>query len=128
MREELKTMLAQADEKLRAARILLDGNAWADAASRAYYAAFHAVSAALLSLGKTYSSHAQILGAFNKEFIRPGIFPKYFTKILTRLFEDRQIGDYDFIPSLSEEEARQDIEDAQQIVKAISGFLSSKEH
>ena len=60
MREELAAMLALAEEKLRAARLLLEGEAWGDASSRAYYAAFHAVSAALLSQDETYSSHAQV--------------------------------------------------------------------
>lgn len=47
-------MLAQSEEKLRAARLLLDGGAWGDASSRAYCAAFYAVSAVLLSRGETY--------------------------------------------------------------------------
>lgn len=118
-------MLAQAEEKLRAARLLLEGSAWADATSRTYYAAFHAVSAALLSRGQTHSSHAQTLGAFNKEFIHSGIFPKEFTQVLTRLFEDRQSGDYDFEPGFTETEARQDLADAERVVKAIQHFLES---
>lgn len=125
MKDELKAMLAQAQEKLRAAGLLLDGGAWGDASSRAYYGAFHAVSAVLLSRGETYSSHAQVLGRFNKEFVHPGIFPKEFTTVLTRLYEDRQSGDYDFVAGVSESEARQDVIDAHRIVDAIHRFLSS---
>ncbi len=125
MKDELRAMLALADEKLRAARLLLGGGAWADAASRAYYAAFHAVSAVLLSKGQTYSSHSQVLGAFNKEFVHPGFFPKEFTTLLTRLYEDRQSGDYDIMPGLTETEARQDVTDAQQITEAVRRFLES---
>ena len=66
MRPELTALLALADEKLRAAGLLVTGGAWGDASSRAYYAAFHAVSAALLSRGETYSRHGQVLGAFNR--------------------------------------------------------------
>ena len=58
MTDEPIAMLDAADEKLRAAQLLIDGRAWGDAASRAYYAAFHAVSAALLARGETFSSHA----------------------------------------------------------------------
>lgn len=127
MRDELKAMLAQSDEKLRAARLLLDGGAWGDASSRSYYAAFHAVSALLLSRGETYSSHGQVLGRFNKEFIHPGMFPKEFTAVLTRLFEDRQSGDYDFLMGVTETEARQDVADAQRIVKEIHRYLTTSE-
>lgn len=38
MTDEIKAMLAQGEEKLRAARLLLEGSAWGDASSRAYYA------------------------------------------------------------------------------------------
>lgn len=54
VKDEFKAMLAQSEEKLRAARLLLDGGAWGDASSRAYCAAFYAVSAVLLSRGETY--------------------------------------------------------------------------
>lgn len=125
MKDEVEAMLALAEEKLRAAELLLEGGAWADAASRAYYAAFHAVSAALLSRGQAYSSHAQVLGSFNKTFVHPGTVPKEFTTFLTRLFEDRQTGDYDVLPGLTETEARQDAADARRIVDAVRRFLVS---
>ena len=93
--------------------------------SRAYYAAFHAVSAALLSRGETYSRHGQVLGAFNRALVPTGLFPKEFTALLTRLFENRQSGDYGVLPGVTEAEARQDVADAQRIVEAIRRFLSS---
>jgi uncharacterized protein (UPF0332 family) len=94
VRHALTALLAMAEEKLRAARLLLEGEAWGDASSRAYYAAFHAVSAVLLSRDESYSHHAQVLGAFNRGFVHTGLFPKEFTVLLTRLFENRQNGDY----------------------------------
>jgi len=45
--------------------------------------------------------------------------------VLTRLYEDRQSGDYDFVAGVSESEARQDVMDAHRIVDAIHRFLSS---
>jgi uncharacterized protein (UPF0332 family) len=77
--------------------------------------------------GESYSTHAQVLGRFNKEFIQTGIFPREFTKLLTRLFEDRQSGDYDVEPGLTETEARQDVADGERIVVAVRQFLESTE-
>lgn len=70
------------------------GYTWPAVPSRAYYA-FHAITALRLSHGETYSSHAQVIGMFNKRFVQSGVFPKEFTTILTRLFDDRQSDDYD---------------------------------
>jgi uncharacterized protein (UPF0332 family) len=90
----------------------------------AYYAAFHAVGAALLSRGETYSRHGQVLGAFNRAFVHTGLFPREFTALLTRLFENRQSGDYDVFLGVTEAEARQDVADAQRIIAAIRRFLA----
>ena len=128
MRHELMALLSLADEKLRAAGLLIAGGAWGDASSRAYYAAFHAVSAALLSRGETYSRHGQVLGAFNRAFVHTGLFPRQFTVVLTRLLENRQSGDYGILPGVTEAEARQDSADAQQIVETVRRFLSPPPH
>lgn len=77
----------------------------------------------LLSVGESYSSHSQVIGMFNKRFVHAGQFPREFTAILTRLFEDRQSGDYDVTVELSEAEAREDVADVETIVAAVALFL-----
>jgi uncharacterized protein (UPF0332 family) len=123
---EINAVLEKAAEKLRVAEILVAARAWDDAASRAYYAAFHAISALHLSRGNSFSSHAQSIGRFNKEFVRQGVFPSEFTATLTRLFEDRQSGDYDQAGVITEEEARRDAGDARRILDAIVSYLRSQ--
>jgi uncharacterized protein (UPF0332 family) len=125
VKPEVAALLDLAAEKLRAARVLLDADAPGDAASRAYYAAFHAVSAALLSIEQTYSSHGQVLGAFNRYFVHAGHVPRDFTTVLTRLYEDRQAGDYDFAASVGTEDASQDIADAERVVTAVRSYLAT---
>jgi len=120
---EVAGLLAHARAKLEAARVLLDARAPGDAASRACHGALHAVSAALLTRGQAYSSHAQVLGAFNRDFVHADQFPREFTAILASLFEDRQTGDYDPTASLDVAEAERDVEDAQRIVDAIDAYL-----
>ena len=120
----MAALLAHARAKLEAALVLLAARAPGDAASRAYYAAFHAVSAVLVARGQAYSSHAQVLGAFNRDFVHAGMFPREFTAILARLFEDRQTGDYDPTASLDLAEAERDVEDARRIVDAVAEHLS----
>ena len=123
MRDEIKNMLEKAERKLGSAKKLFEIGEYEDAVSRAYYAVLHAISAVLFSKGLSFSKHAQVIGSFNKEFIKTGIFPKDFTKILTRLYEDRQIGDYSYTDFPDEETAAQDIEDAQRILLACKKYL-----
>ena len=124
MTPECDALLAAAEAKLRAADLLLAEGLPDDAASRAYYAAFHAVSALHLAQGNAFSSHAQLIGRFNKDFIRTGRLPAEFARILTRLFQDRQLGDYGAPASVSQEQARQDINDARRLIAAIHNALA----
>ena len=79
-----------------------------------------------LADGNAFSSHAQLIGRFNKDFVRTGRMPTDFAKILTRLFQDRQLGDYGAPASISPEQARQDIDDARQLIAAIRDALGLK--
>lgn len=86
MSPAIRDILETAEAKLKAAELLLREHIYGDAASRAYYAAFHAISALHLSQGNTFSSHAQLIGRFNRDFVRTGLFPPELTRIMTRLF------------------------------------------
>lgn len=122
MTPHIESVLRKAVEKLRVAEMLVANGAWDDAVSRAYYAAFHAISALHLSQGQTFSSHAQSIGRFNKDFVRSGMFSKEFTAILTRLFEDRQSGDYDVSGLVTAEDAQRDVDDARRLLEAIDAY------
>lgn len=115
---ECEALLAAAAVKLQAADLLLADGFTDDAASRAYYAVFHAISALHLANGNAFSSHAQLIGRFNKDFVRTGRLSAEFTKIVTRLFQDRQRGDY-ALATISSEQAALDIEDARRLIAAI---------
>ena len=128
MKRELLEILDKAGAKLAAAELLLREGASDDAASRAYYAAFHAITALHLLRGNTFASHGQVIGRFNKDFVKTGVFPPRFTKILARLFEDRQSADYDIRGAVTQEEARQDVNDSREIVRAIEHYLQSQQH
>lgn len=121
----MRDTLTAAEAKLKAAELLLREGIHGDAASRAYYAAFHALSALHLAYGNTFSSHAQLIGRFNKDFVRNDCFPPEFTRIMARLFEDRQSGDYDVASNMAEDEVRQDVVDARRIIEAVTAHLES---
>lgn len=126
-REVLMDMMAKADQKLVSARTSLDAGHYDDAASRAYYGAFHALSAVLAQKGLSFSSHGQTLGAFNREVVKPGLLPpETFTKI-QRLFQDRQTGDYDVSKSLDLDTGRRAVEDATWLVDECRRLIDEHE-
>jgi uncharacterized protein (UPF0332 family) len=122
-KSDLSALLKNALDKLDSAKILYENIRYDDAVSRAYYAAFHAMSAALLSKDLSYSSHGQVIGAFNREFIKTGIFPKKYSSIIQALFDDRQIGDYGIFVKISKSAAHEHINKAEKMIETIRLFL-----
>lgn len=77
----------------------------------------------LISRGLSFSSHAQTIGVFNREFVKTGVFPKEFSEIVQGLFEDRQTGDYDYDSLIDEQTARESLENAERINTEIEQYL-----
>jgi uncharacterized protein (UPF0332 family) len=123
-REQIAAILAASENKLKSAEILLDAGQWADAVSRAYYVVYHAISAVLFSQDLVFSSHAQSIGAFNKQFVKTGIFPKDFGRILVKIQMDRENADYRVSAAISEELARDDVTKAKEILKECQNYLA----
>ena len=83
--EIVKMMLKKGRKKLTSAMINFENECYDDTVSRAYYAVFHTISAVLMTKKITCSSHKETIGAFNKEFVKPGIFQKSFTKTIPKI-------------------------------------------
>ncbi len=124
-KSELFDIYEKARHKLDTARLLLSNDRNDDAVSRAYYAVYHGISAVLLSKRLVFSSHSQVIGAFNREFVKTGIFPADFTKKIQRLFDFRQAGDYAVDPSIDHETAKTLTDDAGMIIESIERYLQS---
>ncbi|MFA6471802.1 MAG: HEPN domain-containing protein [Candidatus Latescibacterota bacterium] len=123
--DTIKSMLAKARDKIDTARIMLENGKFDDVVSRSYYAVFHTISAALYSKGLSFSTHSQVIGAFNREFVKNGVFPPSFTKMIKLMFNERQTGDYDFDSWIDEQTARESLENAETIVAGIEKYLGA---
>ena len=51
------------------------------------------------------------------------MFPADFAKKIKTLRKDREISDYDYITSISEEKVKEDIKSAEEIIKEIEMYL-----
>lgn len=121
---DIRAIVAKAEDKLKTARIDFANGQYDDAVSRAYYAVYHMMTAALFSRDQVYSSHAQTIGAFNRDFVKTGTFPKEFTRMIQGLFEDRQAGDYDVVWRIDQVTAQTDIAHAETICSSVEAYLT----
>lgn len=84
----------KAEDSLSSAQRELQAGAFAFSMNRIYYAAFYAVSAALLECQASFKKHSGVRAAFHREFVKTGLLDIQWSKFYDQLFEDRQEGDY----------------------------------
>ena len=70
-----RTEWDRAIDACRDAQILLANGGFDGAASRAYYAAFHAVTALFALEGRTYTKHSAVEAAVHRDLVKVGRWP-----------------------------------------------------
>lgn len=113
-----------AKEDLKSAQLNFKTGQYRTSNNRAYYAIFRAISACLALEFKAYKQHAQVIGNFNKDFVRTGIFPKEISKKISRAQEIRHASDYDDFYIVSVEDAREQLGTAEEVVEMVEKYLS----
>jgi len=95
VREDVRQHFERAAECFEDGRVLLENGRFAASLNRAYYAMFHAATAALLSKDIKRRSHHGILSAFGEVFVRTGRLKPEFFQFFREAFERRQQSDYE---------------------------------
>lgn len=124
--EEIAANLERAAQSIKAARDLAIKGYYDFAASRAYYGAFYAATAVLLSEGIELSKHSGVIASIHQRFVKTGKLSKEHGKDLNWLFEMRSVGDYGGIAHVSRQQANHAIEAAASFVDAINALLQSQ--
>ena len=109
----------RAGRTLASARVLLESDP-DSAASRAYYAAFHAVSALFALRGESFTRHTALRAALHRELVKSGEWSVSLGKDFDYLLEMREVGDYGG-------PVRVDLDDAQAAVACTTRILAAVE-
>ena len=84
-----------AKENLKSARILLASEEYKGANNRAYYAIFHAINAVHALDENTFKRHKDVIGYFNKNYVKTDIFPREIGRKVGEAEEIRHASDRD---------------------------------
>lgn len=121
-----KVRIAHAEDCLREAQLLLDGNEYKGAANRAYYAAFHSLRAVLILDEFDSKKHSGIIAKFRENYLKTKFFNKEISDYISSLFRVRTASDYDDFYIVSKDESIEQLKKAEKIVKQIKEYLKTK--
>lgn len=123
-RSELVTFRRDnAQKALDDGKLLFEHNSLRSAMNRTYYSMFYAVSAIAIAKGKSFHKHGQLIGYFQKEYVKAGVFERKFGRALQKAFEDRSEADYQDFLHLTEEQVQTRIEEAEEFISATIAYL-----
>lgn len=118
MKDYALDLWRRARTALRTAGIDAEQKDYDASASRAYYAAFYAVSAVLAMEGKAFRKHSGVEAAVHKDLVRSGRWGAELGSNYQSLRTLRKTGDYGGLEHVAEEQAREAIEAARRILEA----------
>lgn len=118
--------LQQAEQTIGEVDKLVENELYNIAVNRVYYGMFYCLSALALKYEFNSTKHAQLIGWFNKNFIKTGLIDIKYGKMLRNAFKSRS--DSDYAPFMDFE--KRDVVDMQAEMKdfihTVSGFLKNR--
>ena len=118
--------LEVAKSDIKSAKILLEAGEFRGANNRAYYGIYHAVSAIHALDGNAYKRHKDALANFNKKYIKTEIFPRTLGRRIAEAEEIRHASDYDDFYIATEDEAKEQIATALELIGEIEEYIKGK--
>ena len=120
---EIAANLERAELSIQAAGEMSASGFYDFAASRAYYAAFYAATAALLNEGLEFSKHRGVIASIHQRLVKTGKLDKEQGKELNWLFELRNVGDYGVTVHVSKQDAEKAIQVAKNFLRVIKSLI-----
>lgn len=97
---------------------------WNLVANRMYYALFHMASALLIDKGFTTKTHSGVICVLGQEFVAKGLLSSDDGRLISRLQNMRQSGDYDDMFDWTEEDVVPLFIPAENLLKKMKDLMS----
>jgi uncharacterized protein (UPF0332 family) len=115
-------LLGRARQEVDAARALGVCGFELQSVSCAYFGVFYAAEAALLEIGESGSGHSAVIATFGRLVVKEGGMNPDTAAALRRLFELRNVADYNWLGA-GEGEAAGAISAAEEFIDAVAAWI-----
>ena len=121
--ELIDSRIQQAHETISEAEFQINNNYLRIAVNRIYYGMFYILLALALRNNYKTSKHQQLIGWFNKEFVKTGKVDVNVGRIIHKAFEDRSDSDYGIFVEFEKEEVLQKLEDMKKFINLVKNLI-----
>ncbi len=120
--------IQKAKEAIADAQFLLDNDKLNLAINRIYYGMFYILNALALKHQFNTSKHLQLIGWFNKNFVKEHIVELKYGQIIHRAYDKRTKGDYGDYIKFSREEVLELFQEMKDFIQRIEELIQLEQH
>ena len=125
-RELINYRIARAKEAIEEVDILIKSKKFNAAATRIYYGVFYITNALLLMDNFPTSKHSQIIGYFNKNYVKERRINPKIGRFLNRAYELRTRSDYGEFIEYSEPEINSYFKEMKDFIYSVENIINKK--
>jgi len=122
----IKYRRERAYETLENTKKLIDLNMLSFAMNRIYYAGLYIVNALMIVDSKKFTKHKQVIGYFNKEYLKTNLINREIGKILNDSFERRTAVDYHDYTTVTKSEVNEYLTEMKKFVTEVDKLIEEK--
>ncbi len=124
LNELITYRIQQAYETISEVEFQIDNNYLSTAVTRIYYGMFYVLLALALKNNFKTSKHQQLIGWFNKEFVKSGKVDTRLGSIIHKAFEDRTDSDYGIFIEFEKAEVQNKLEEMKEFISKIEKLIT----
>lgn len=117
--------IEQAKRTIKDVELLIENERWQSAVNRIYYSMFYMLMALSVKYKFETSKHQQLIGWFNKTFVKEQIINSKYSKIIKKAYEYRTRGDYNDFIEFEKSDVLQMFEDMNEFIYEIEKFINA---
>jgi len=122
----IRYRLGQAEEAISDVELLINNNRFRAAINRIYYRMFYSLLALGLANKFETSKHSQLIGWFNKKFIKEELIDSKFGKTINKAFNRRTKSDYDTYAEFDNDIVMNMFTEMKEFISEIKRFVNIK--
>ena len=115
--------IEQAENTIQEIPLLIENKLYKTAVNRIYYGMFYALLALALKHNFKTAKHRQLIGWFNKQFVKTGIIDTKYGKIINDAFENRSDSDYGLFVDFTNDEVQEMYKEMQEFINKLKKHI-----
>jgi len=116
----------RAFETIKEVDLLISKDMFFAAVNRIYYGMFYIINALSVLDNFSTSSHSQLIGYFNKNYLKTNKIDRKIGKYFSKAFEKRSKGDYKDFVSIEKEEIDEYFGKMKELIKIVDNLITDK--